>query len=156
MEEQQQARENEEERQQIWAEQKAEQRRLEQVGSPSKGNHDRQQTYKQTPTSQRSNTQLHHRALTSTNCLPCVLSHLSHPQLAAENAASRQRIKTELHQALAAKAAARAAQLEEEKRYNKEYMAKMGEWSWGPIGHVDDTYHSICGERQEDRTPTGP
>lgn len=46
-------------------------------------------------------------------------------QLAAENAASRQRIKTELHQALAAKAAARAAQLEEEKRYNKEYMAKM-------------------------------
>ncbi len=48
-------------------------------------------------------------------------------QLAAENAASRQRIKTELHQALAAKAAARTAQLEEEKRYNQEYMAKMGE-----------------------------
>ncbi|KAG2431111.1 hypothetical protein HXX76_009641 [Chlamydomonas incerta] len=45
--------------------------------------------------------------------------------LARENTVLRERIKRELNDALAAKAAAKAAQVAEEGRYNREYMAKM-------------------------------
>ncbi|KAG2448054.1 hypothetical protein HYH02_007081 [Chlamydomonas schloesseri] len=45
--------------------------------------------------------------------------------LARENTVLRDRIKRELNEALAAKAAAKAAQVADEARYNREYMAKM-------------------------------
>ena len=60
--------------------------------------------------------------------------------LARENTALRERIKRELNDALAAKAAAKAAQVAEEARYNREYMAKMGE-----CGSRESAVGGCCG-----------